>query len=653
VVEHAAHSANGGIQTVNLDIVRTEGSRTNEPDTVGYSRKEDRAKLVISNPEQWTQTLTSTFGADQAWTRELSLAMAGEANTATWSHTGNGFRQAESLGSPTAGSGMYVYDGSENVYEFTDIGSVKTEGSGSIAAQGVGETVTSTSGQIVITSEGHGDATASGIGRAVHREFYFPDGSGPTLDGILVASTTSGEGQSGSGGSASSTLPPPDSILTWNGDSITGENWLGDEIEAIWQNPGAMTTVHSFASYGRTSDDHFIGQASDTQTAAVVTDAETGLPHIEGDTEHTESAEGWGSLDLLTMQGSTGGVIVSTIQDAYPEGGPGGDPNDPQGIALDGFGYNPEKFGSHLYRGQSISAMGTLIGGVTGNESSSTGEGEPTSGEGGGSQNQEGDGGGENQVEGGQDDEIHLTVVALKVGPNFLDRFPWVALRLHEIRVLEWTHDLGLLAQIAYEDARPKSAKELVWKSKGVFLDKQTGFRAELFYNADRDLYALAFAGTDELVDHTSANIPQNFGLPTAQYDHAVAIAETLKLETGGNLILLGHSLGGGMAVSSGIVTELKVTAFNAPGVHANTVRRYGAVLEGHDHLIHHYVTPGEILTLLQNDPLLPIVDRIGKIHMLPVVPGDPVELHGMDAVLRAIKAEIERKKLFLPPYEK
>jgi len=49
----SAHLANGEIRTVNLDIVRSEGTRTNEPQTVGYSRKADHAKPVILNPEPW------------------------------------------------------------------------------------------------------------------------------------------------------------------------------------------------------------------------------------------------------------------------------------------------------------------------------------------------------------------------------------------------------------------------------------------------------------------------------------------------------------------------------------------------------------------------------------------------------------------------
>jgi hypothetical protein len=104
----------------------------------------------------------------------------------------------------------------------------------------------------------------------------------------------------------------------------------------------------------------------------------------------------------------------------------------------------------------------------------------------------------------------------------------------------------------------------------GLHIDQETGLQAALYVNGDGHS-VLAFAGTNGGNDWGS-NIPQGLGLGGAQYDQAIAMSQTVYANTGGNVHFVGHSLGGGLAAASAIMTGGGATTFNAAGVHPNTV---------------------------------------------------------------------------------
>jgi hypothetical protein len=119
--------------------------------------------------------------------------------------------------------------------------------------------------------------------------------------------------------------------------------------------------------------------------------------------------------------------------------------------------------------------------------------------------------------------------------------------------------------------------------------------------------------------------------------------------------------LGGGLATASANVTGLDAMIFNAAGVHAATVERYGFDLASDRELVQHFIVSGEFLTTAQDSRIPGITNSRGNVYMLPRVPvphtvAPPVKRHGMDAVLRGIEAEIRRlewKIKFLPAWEK
>lgn len=132
--------------------------------------------------------------------------------------------------------------------------------------------------------------------------------------------------------------------------------------------------------------------------------------------------------------------------------------------------------------------------------------------------------------------------------------------------------------------------------------DTSTGFRAAV-YQDDKGDYVLAFKGTSGLNDW-KADATQALGLNTAQYDQAVALATKAKAAFGNNLVLTGHSLGGGLASTASVITNTPAVTFNAAGVNDATLQRLapegnvGAMKQAaNDGLVRRYAVQGDVLT--------------------------------------------------------
>jgi hypothetical protein len=129
-----------------------------------------------------------------------------------------------------------------------------------------------------------------------------------------------------------------------------------------------------------------------------------------------------------------------------------------------------------------------------------------------------------------------------------------------------------------------------------------TGFRAAIYQDGKGD-YVLAFKGTSGLNDWKN-NVTQALGMNSAQYDEAVALATKAKDAFGNNLVLTGHSLGGGLASTASVVTDTPAVTFNAAGVNDATLQRFlpdGNVSamkqEAANGLIRRYAVQGDVLT--------------------------------------------------------
>ncbi|QDO84031.1 DUF2974 domain-containing protein [Shewanella psychropiezotolerans] len=208
-----------------------------------------------------------------------------------------------------------------------------------------------------------------------------------------------------------------------------------------------------------------------------------------------------------------------------------------------------------------------------------------------------------------------------------------------------------------------------------VLMDEDTGFGAALFKSEINDETMLTYRGTNNGVtgvDDWRTNGAQGMGKQTKQYDQAMDLADLVSQSL--DVVLVGHSLGGGLAASAIGVTGMEGYTFNAAGLHENTVSRQGGLkMEQINQLVQTQAVDGEVLTLLQGNRgmLTPILAGAGSMlggtvgtaiggvlgtallnkGAVPEAPGNmrslesieggsPVTRHGMDQVIAGIESQ-------------
>jgi hypothetical protein len=187
--------------------------------------------------------------------------------------------------------------------------------------------------------------------------------------------------------------------------------------------------------------------------------------------------------------------------------------------------------------------------------------------------------------------------------------------------------------------------------------NQSSGFMA-VIYGDGQGRHVLAYSGTDEAKDWLT-NFGQGLGFDTSQYNQAMALARQAKVAFGQDMVITGHSLGGGLAAAAAVATDTPAVTFNASGVHDKTLERVGldpdAVKREAEQggMIRRYAVQNEILTELQeNKPIIRhlMPDAIG--HKIELPDPDPlgfwqklnpvksvkhgVEMHYIDAVIEA-----------------
>ncbi|PPT25202.1 XVIPCD domain-containing protein [Xanthomonas arboricola] len=190
----------------------------------------------------------------------------------------------------------------------------------------------------------------------------------------------------------------------------------------------------------------------------------------------------------------------------------------------------------------------------------------------------------------------------------------------------------------------------------GLLHDAKSGFDAA-FYRNEQGQVALGFCGTDEGKDWKH-NLGQGLGFDDAQYASAIQLGSQAKQAFGDQVVISGHSLGGGLAAASAMVNDIPAVTYNAAGVNDRTLERQGldasaAKDYASSELIRGYHVKNEILTHLQEDSIplkwampnaaghqieLPEPDPLSFGRRL--VPGmmlkHRLDLHGMDSVMKA-----------------
>lgn len=101
--------------------------------------------------------------------------------------------------------------------------------------------------------------------------------------------------------------------------------------------------------------------------------------------------------------------------------------------------------------------------------------------------------------------------------------------------------------------------------------DGKTGLRTAVFSNGTNNVQVFAGTSPSSLANWW-ANLTQALGFKSPQYEQGMKSATANYEKYGGNLSFTGHSLGGGIASASAIVTGGSAVTFNAAGVHNNTI---------------------------------------------------------------------------------
>jgi pimeloyl-ACP methyl ester carboxylesterase len=127
-------------------------------------------------------------------------------------------------------------------------------------------------------------------------------------------------------------------------------------------------------------------------------------------------------------------------------------------------------------------------------------------------------------------------------------------------------------------------------KELGIDYNPEDGFAAALYYKNGR--YYLAFRGTElKLIDWREDIVQALYGA-SSQYNQAVDLANRVQLALPSQeIILTGHSLGGGLAAAAAYATGLNAITFNAAGLHSNYMQT------GINPKITNFAIRGDILT--------------------------------------------------------
>ena len=163
------------------------------------------------------------------------------------------------------------------------------------------------------------------------------------------------------------------------------------------------------------------------------------------------------------------------------------------------------------------------------------------------------------------------------------------------------TH-MAEFAGAAYGDTVPDGATKLGIDGAENLTNDGSGFDAKAYRDKDGTI-VIAYRGTDVLspADWWN-NAKQALGFKSRQYTDAAQFAQRVKDQyPNSNIMITGHSLGGGLAAVGAAAIGAPAITFNAAGVHPDTFSRLNLHIDSLESQIVNYRVKGEVLTGLQN----------------------------------------------------
>lgn len=213
-----------------------------------------------------------------------------------------------------------------------------------------------------------------------------------------------------------------------------------------------------------------------------------------------------------------------------------------------------------------------------------------------------------------------------------------------------------LPAPPGFLDATLEEVDQLGLK-QGDLVPKGSAFRAALYRKDpavwDTDTapaFQLVFRGSTLALEDWQNNFAQNADQASSYYERAVTMGNSIaKSGSPGNVQIVGHSLGGGLASAAQGGSGSPTTTFNAAGLHPRTVARYSKVPDrqrAEPDKILAYQVEGEVLTATQESGVASLFANpaVGqRVVVPPAQAGVSAEdRHAMDEVIDAIEARKE-----------
>ncbi|VAW56909.1 Phospholipase, partial [hydrothermal vent metagenome] len=118
------------------------------------------------------------------------------------------------------------------------------------------------------------------------------------------------------------------------------------------------------------------------------------------------------------------------------------------------------------------------------------------------------------------------------------------------------------------------NTKEIEGLEDAILTDNETGFGAALFKSDISNEILLTYRGTNNGVTGKkdwSTNGIQGLGRETEQYNEAMELASMVQIALGDDVVMVGHSLAGGLASAGTAVTGNLGYTFNSAGLHPKT----------------------------------------------------------------------------------
>lgn len=181
--------------------------------------------------------------------------------------------------------------------------------------------------------------------------------------------------------------------------------------------------------------------------------------------------------------------------------------------------------------------------------------------------------------------------------------------------------ELARLSDDAYDQFKsprdPKHTAPTGWTAMNDNDLRKAGIDPNLLRNSKAMVYqtpkdwpggqktVLAFRGTEpDETEDLNTNVEQALGRETVQYKAAKQLGQNMAEKFGPNVLVTGHSLGGGKAQAAGAAGGLKGTMFNSAGLNADTV---GGKLPDASNFTQ-FRAPGDPLTGIQNSAALQLM---------------------------------------------